>query len=426
MPGSARVWRPERTMRYLRYLRLFPFALAFTMLPAIAWSSNPTQGARAAAMGSAMTAVADDPSTMAFNPAGLVHLKNTHIYGGLTVLTLRSTFEDPQGRTEKTRSQMFYAPHLYLCSDFGLEKTTFGLGIFSPFGIGGRKWPETGLTRYASTESLIGTVVINPTIAFRPLPGLSIGGGIDYLFAQGTAKRRLDQSALGASDGSLEFEADGGGWGFNVGVLYAFSDQFSLGASYRSRVNVEQKGKMRVRHIAPALQPLFGGDAFTTDAETTLRFPDVISIGLSFRPTRKWTIGVEVERIDWSRFSQTRIDLKHEVPAAGLTDVSSDAGWKSSWVYKLGWEHRLTDRFCLRGGYVYATSPVPDRTLSPDNPDSDQHNLSLGFGYKFGRFLVDAFYNITLFESREVSNPILSGRYENNIHTAGFSLGFSF
>jgi long-chain fatty acid transport protein len=413
-------------MRTHRLLRFLPLFLIVSIFPAIAWTSNPTQGARAAGMGGALTAVAGDPSAIAFNPAGLTQLKLTNIYGGLSALTLRSTFEDPQGGSEETRSQIFFAPHLYFCSDFGIKNTQFGFGIFSPFGIGGRKWPESGITRYVSTESLIATVVVNPTIAFQPWPGFSIGGGANYLFAQGTSKRKLDQSALGASDGSLEFEADGGGWGFNLGVLYFLSDNFSLGAAYRSRVKVEQKGKVTVQNIAPALQPLFGGGMYKTDAATTLRFPDLISAGLAFRPTKRWTIGIDVERLDWSQFSRIHIDLANEVPEAGLTDIYSDAGWKTSWRYKIGLEHLVTERFCLRGGYVYATSPVPAHTLSPDNPDSDNHNLSLGFGYKFKKIHVDTFYNITLFEDRQVVNPVLSGRYGNRIHTAGFSLWYNF
>jgi long-subunit fatty acid transport protein len=57
---------------------------------------------------------------------------------------------------------------------------------------------------------------------------------------------------------------------------------------------------------------------------------------------------------------------------------------------------------------IRSKSPVPDRTLSPDNPDSDQHNLAIGFGYKTGKFVIDLFYNIGIFVDRKVTNPILS------------------
>jgi long-chain fatty acid transport protein len=122
----------------------------------------------------------------------------------------------------------------------------------------------------------------------------------------------------------------------------------------------------------------------------------------------------------------TSFDLEREVPEAGLVDVSMNLDWASSWFLKFGLEHALTESVSLRGGYVYATSPVPDSTLSPDNPDSDQHNFAFGIGYKFNRYVIDAFYNFNFFADREVTNPILSGKYENIIHTLGFSLGYRF
>ena len=402
------------------------FILVLVFIPLTPHASNPTQGAKASAMGTAVVAIADDPSAIAHNPAGLTQLKGTHMYGGATALTIQSTFEDPQDQSERTRFQIFVPLHQYISSDLGLENMAFGLGIFSPFGIGGRKWRDTGLTRFVSTDSLIATVDVNPTFAWSPAPGFSLGVGVDYLHALGKSKRKLDQSAFGAPDGRFEFKGDGGGWGFNLGALYAVSEKVSLGAAYRSRVNVRQKGRVTLKDIAPPLQPLFGGSEFSTDAETTLHFPHIVSTGVAFRPTKRWTIGFDVEWTDWSRFSKSRVDIEREVPAAGFTDVPVDTGWGTSWFFKFGLEHALTERVSLRGGYVYVNGPVPDRTLSPDNPDSDQHNFALGFGYKTGKYVIDAFYNVTFLADREVTNPILSGKYENMIHAVGFSLGYRF
>ncbi len=389
-------------------------------------ASNPTQGAKAAAMGTAVVAIADDPSAISHNPAGLANLRGTHTYGGITAVSIKSTYENPQGQSEKTQFQVFLPFHLYLCSDLGIENMTLGLGIFSPFGIGGRRWHNTGLTRFVSTDSFIGTIDVNPTFAWRPFSGFSLGLGVDYIHANGKSKRKLDQSFLGAVDGRFKFKGDGGGWGFNLGALYAVSEKISLGAAYRSRVNVRQEGTVTLKDIAPALQPLFGGSRFKTDAETTIHFPADVSAGVAFRPTKRWTLGLDVEWTDWSRFSRSRLDIEREVPAAGFTDASVDLGWGSQWLIKFGVEHVLSEKLSLRGGYVYGKSPVPERTLSPDNPDSDQHNLAIGFGYKSKKYVIDVYYNATLYSDRKVTNPILSGKYENFTHALGISLGYRF
>jgi long-subunit fatty acid transport protein len=69
---------------------------------------------------------------------------------------------------------------------------------------------------------------------------------------------------------------------------------------------------------------------------------------------------------------------------------------------------------------------VPDRTLSPDNPDSNQHNFAFGIGYKISKITLDGFYNAGLNVDRSVNNAILSGKYKNIIHSFGINLGQRF
>jgi len=387
-------------------------------------ASNPADGAKAASMANAFVAIADDPSAIYHNPAGITSLQGTHIYGGVSGVNISTKYESPSGASEKNKPHTFIIPNLFITSDFKQKDMVFGLGIFSPYGIGGRTYSEWGLTRYVSTESFIGTVAINPTFAWKPTPTLSFGVGVDYVFAKGNSKRMVDQSALGAPDGKFEFEGSGGGWGFNVGLLYTLTDKVNLGLTYRSRVDVKQRGTVKLEGIAPPLRPLFGGAAYETDAETTLHFPDNISFGLAFRPAEKWTIGLDVEWNDWRRFSKSRLDIEQEVPAAGFTDASVDLEWKYQWFLKFGGEYMLNEKIFLRGGYLYSMSPVPDRTLSPDNPDSNQHNFSFGIGYKTGNITIDSLYNAGFNVDRKVSNSILSGNYKNFIHSFGINFGY--
>jgi len=409
-----------------KVLWLLILSLLTLLVPQSVYPSNPTQGAKAAGMGTAVVAIADDLSAICYNPAGLVNLRGTYTYVGITSVLIKTIYENPQGQSEKTRFQVFSPFHLYLSSDLGVENMAFGLGIFSPFGIGGRKWDGEGLTRYVSTESLIGTLALNPTVALRVLPELSIGVGLDYYYAYVRSKRKLNQSAMASPDARFKFTADGGGVGFNMGLLYKASEQLILGLAYRSRVNVDMKGAVLLKEIALPLQSVFGGYQFKTDAETTYHFPNMVNVGISFRPTKRWTLGFEVEWVDWQVFSRSHLDLAREVPEAGFTDVSMDFGWKSGWLIKFGTEYLLNETFSLRGGYVYSKSPVTERTLSPDNPDADQHNLAIGVGYKSGGLRIDIFYNLGIFEERKVTNPILSGKYETLIHSLGLSLGYQF
>lgn len=57
--------------------------IALLLLPDLAFAGGPVHGAKGSAMGTAFVAVSDDPSAIAYNPAGLTQLSGTNIYGGL-------------------------------------------------------------------------------------------------------------------------------------------------------------------------------------------------------------------------------------------------------------------------------------------------------------------------------------------------------
>jgi long-chain fatty acid transport protein len=412
---------------WARLVGFFAVAAGFACLaPGFCFAGAPVLGAKAAGMGTAFVAVADDPSAIAYNPAGLAGFRGTHIYGGATAVIPSSKYESPSGDSEESEFQVFFPPHLYVSSDLHSEDLAVGLGIFSPFGIGGLKWSDTGLTRYASTESLIATLAVNPAVAYRVSPSLSVGFGVFYMYGLNSAERMVNQSAVGAGDARYRLEADGGGFGFNLGLLVTPCEALSLGFAYRSRTNVDQSGTVKVRNIAPALQPLFGGSRFKTDVETTLHFPEDATAGVAFRPTERLTLTADVEWVNWSRFSRYDLDFEHEVPAAGFTDVSIPLDWHDSWLFKAGGEYKINPSYALRFGYAYVTTPVPEHTLSPDNPNADQHNLCIGFGYASNGLVVDAFYNPDFFVGRKVHNSILSGKYESFAQYVGLSVGYGF
>ncbi|MGA8239381.1 MAG: outer membrane protein transport protein, partial [Desulfobacterales bacterium] len=175
-----------------RVISLFLITLVFVLLPCHVRAATPVHGAKAAGMGTAFAAVADDPSAIVHNPAGLGFQKGTKLYAGVTGVVTNSSITDSFGQKEKTDFRVYYPPHLYVTSDLNTEKIVAGIGIFSPFGIGGRNWPEQGLTRYLSSESLIATLAANPTVAWRVYPSLSFACGMVYLWSYDRMEQRVD------------------------------------------------------------------------------------------------------------------------------------------------------------------------------------------------------------------------------------------
>jgi len=398
----------------------------FLFLPDISSAATQIHGAKAAGMGTAFVAIADDLSAMVYNPAGLTLSKGTNVYTGATAIMGSSDYKSPSGASEDTEFQVFFPPHLYISSDFDMQDKVLGLAIFSHFGIGGRKWDQSGLTRYADTESFISTMAVNPTFAWEIKPGLSIGFGVFYMYSKNEAERMINQSLAGAGDAKFSLDVDGGGWGYNLGILVTPSKKFSYGIAYRSGVKVDLSGDVKLENIAPALHPLFGGSHFKTDAHISMDFPAIMSLGFAYRPTDKLTFGLDVERVAWSSFDKQNLDIENEVPGAGFSDTSMILDWKDIWMFKIGVQYQVNDRISLRTGYAYSETFAPEHTLSPGCPDSDKHNLSIGLGYGIKNWVVDTFYTATFYEDRTVNNSILSGEYESFDHYIGVSIGYRF
>lgn len=402
-------------------------AVAAALLSSAASAGGPVHGARAAAMGTAFVGLADDPSAFAYNPAGLALLNPVrHAYGGATLVMPATDYRSPTGLEESTEFQAFAPPHLYYLPEASHPDWRFGLGVFAPFGVGGRKWSSNGLTRYASTESLIGTLALNPTLAGRLAPGLLAGFGLDLMLVKSLSRLRTDQSLLGAGEGMVKIKGSGAGLGFNLGLLYAPSEDWSLGAAYRSKIRVRLKGDLHLRNLAPPLQPLFGGAAFNTDISSSLTFPDILSLGVAYKGLRDVTLTFDAEQIRWSSFRDQKLNLEQEVPPVA-TDTRTPLFWRNVWTLRAGLELRLSGTTALRAGYAYVPSPTPERTLSPAAPDSTMHHFSIGVGRKLGDGLsLDFFYTIGLAGKRSVNNVILSGSYRNTTHYAGLSITHAF
>ncbi|MFQ5354684.1 MAG: OmpP1/FadL family transporter, partial [Thermodesulfobacteriota bacterium] len=231
-------------------LRFIVMIVVLLCLPVRSMAGGPVHGARAAGMGTAFVALADDPSAILFNAAGIASIRGTEIYGGNTVLTINSDYLDKAGRTEETDFNIFTTPHLYITTDLGRDNITIGLGVYAPFGIGGRSWPLNGLTKFTSTRAEIATLSVNPTVAIKVTPQIMVGAGLDYMGAYSLAEKMLDQGIFGAGDGKLRLKGYGYGLGFNAGAIVRLK-KLNVGLAYRSEIEVDIEGQLEMEAIAP-------------------------------------------------------------------------------------------------------------------------------------------------------------------------------
>lgn len=407
-------------------MHLLPIAALTFSLAAVSHAGGPMHGAKATGFATAFTALADDPSAIMYNPAGLMLGSGARFMGGVTYMNFKSTYEPDAGEDADSVYHPFFPPHLFADSDLPWGNWRFGLGVHAPYGSGGRVWGEDSSARYQSVENLISTIAVNPTVAWRVNPALSVGFGATAMRADLKMKKAIDQSFFGAKDAMVENEADGIGYGWNAGILFCPSEAVRLGFTYRSKVKVEMEGDLILSSIAPPARPLFGGASFKSPMETTINFPDVYNVGVAWFPREDLTIVSDIEWTQWSSLDEVGIDLEREVPAANFGDTTERLAWNDVWMLKVGaqWEAKKWVR--LRGGYAYVQTYVPGGTLAAGNPEANQHNFSVGGGVDLGRTTLDAFYSLGLFEDRLVDNPVASGEFKNVAHYAGLSITAAF
>ena len=80
----------------LRFWIFIEPVIIFIIFPSVALGhgfANYVHGAKSAAMGGAFTALADDPTAIFHNPAGILQLEGTHLTVGLTTFSPNSTFK---------------------------------------------------------------------------------------------------------------------------------------------------------------------------------------------------------------------------------------------------------------------------------------------------------------------------------------------
>lgn len=148
------------------------------------------QGAKAMAMGNAFAAQADDPSALAYNPAGIAFQKGTQVQlGSTTILVPQSDFQgttrlSPTATSEKANRDIFIAPTFYATTSMDSLPLSFGLGVnsFHPLA---KRWDTNSAFRDSIQSISVKPINFQPTVAYRfDDLKLAVAGGFDITYAQ--------------------------------------------------------------------------------------------------------------------------------------------------------------------------------------------------------------------------------------------------
>jgi long-chain fatty acid transport protein len=413
-----------------RHLGNLLVALLLGMSTRHSWANGfglPDQDAFATARGEAFVATADNASAIYYNPAGITQLTNNNIRGGLNSVYYEPTYQPPagqpnNGRTYYDSANFAYLPQLFYTYTASGAPLSFGLGIYAPYG-GNMSWPQNTGFRSVAISGNLKYITINPVVAVKLTPTLSIGGGAMFNYGDISMYQGLNRRAVPFTN-FFNFTGDGWSVGYNAGVLWQPYEKLSFGATFRSSTSLNFQGNTDFQYIGNGYNK-----PAQRDASAIFTFPLTTVFGVSYRPTPKWNLEFDANYTGWNSFDTVTIEQSPPpVKRPFNQNVTVNLDWQASWMYEFGATRYFDNGWHVSGGYVFNENSVPDTYYSPLVADLNRNFFSLGTGFSGKRFNFDLAYQLGFAFKRDVTGsqpPVNAISGTSGGHPADGTYGFS-
>ena len=385
-------------------------------------------------------AVAENASTIFFNPAGMTQLQAREVSAGLSLVRPSFKFTD-QGSSAGVLSgnaqdagDWAALPNAYL--SWALNKDLYvGVGMGAPFGLV-TEYNRDWIGSAHSIKFDIKTININPSIAWRVNEKVSLGFGLNWQRMEAEYVRRagIITAPLPLASTFATLDADDDSWGWNVGALFNLSDVTKVGVSYRSKIKHELKGSLQFSGTAANLHPLTTGVSASADVE----LPDTFILSLSHKLDSRWELLGDVSWTGWS--SVDKVDIMRTSGLLLGTPLEKaqtlDTDFQDTWRVALGANYQLSDAWKLKFGVAFDETPVknPEKRLT-SLPDNDRIWFSFGGQWKPTKAAaIDMGVSYLHVDDTKINNGsasdpskgLVKGEYDSSVWILGAQYSMSF
>lgn len=406
----------------------------------------------------------DNATAIYYNPAGIALSKGTHIFVDGTLALRWASYERPLTAVNSVqradpdapypapgsndgKATLFngiMAPFVGATSDFGTDFIYGGLALYFPFG-GSAVWDKNpafsgsddfpgavdGVQRWYSVDGSIRSMYITGALGFNIKKiGLSLGVSGSAIRSEVVTLRARNSDG---TDDLLTTDASGNpilkegrsyvdvnGWqgGFALGAVYNVlkKDKVWIGASYTSQPNVV--GGMT---LTGDLNNTLGlAEPSTTPVELTQTLPEIIRLGVRYRPVEKVELRLFGDYTRWSVFDkQCLLDANVEGrscsfegednalddpenfggPGEGAVGVTQHLPryWRDAGGVRLGVSYWFLPQLETYIGTGFDSSAVPLETLDPALMDMNKISVSLGARWQIIKHLALSLTSTELF-----------------------------
>ncbi len=380
-----------------------------------------TQGPVSTGMAGAFTGVANDASSVFYNPGALaLNAKNSVMLGGSLIMP-QSSFLSPYNGNVNQEKQLFtpfFGYATYKISDH----LSAGLGVNTPFGLG-TEWAESWEGKFITQKIDLTAISVQPTLSYKINDMLSVGAGFVYTRGAVEIRKAVPVSSSSSSYGGAELKGSGNGFGYNLGVMGKFGEDFSAGLNFRSSVNIDvEEGDAVFSNIPSSLTSNFPSP---TKFNSELTLPYSLTLGLAYNFYERFLVTAEIGLTGWSSFDTLAFDF----PSKASLNTRSPRKYEDVFVYRLGAQYTLSPKIAARAGVAYDTTPVQDGYVSPELPDADKVLGSVGMTFNATEKLgITASYTYENLMERVGTNKEanFTGTYKTIIHVIGVGVHYNF
>lgn len=370
--------------------RVFPMAVILWLaLPAAADAAafdQPDFSASAAGVSNAYTALADDASAMAYNPAGIAWQDGIGAMAGAAIPYRDSSAKITGGIAPDTAIPG-NASHVYLTwmprdRDYG-----FGIGVTTPYAMDST-WGDTTFSGAASNTRLF-TFRTSVDGIYAISSSMAVAAGMDWYYTQ-----------LDLKNGSANFSGtDAGSFGGHASWLWRPMPSWSLGAMFRlgSKLSIDSKS-----------------DAGRADVQ----LPNEARFGIGYNLTDGVRLEIDGRWTGWS-------DLTDMNVVGGAAAQTNTLNMEDTFAAMTGITWTWRENSQLRFGYAFDQGANKDAGFNARLADANSHRFSLGMGGDMFGVHADLAYAYTYFPDRTVTGTF-AGTYRDRKQVVAISIGKSF
>lgn len=364
-------------------------------------------GSRALSMGGAFVGLADDFSTIFWNPAGMSQFSSRYLgFYGTDVIPSGSYLlqvPTPEGLLNLVDAKMqsqHYLSGLLAYYQPVTESLVAGIGLYVPSGLGA-SWDGEDFRNYSNDQayewkSKVGVVTLSPGVSYTINDMVSVGAALNINYGMFSLKRWAGMITIETSDPPIDFdlgqyEMDLKGWGFGAtfGVLVKINETLSAGATLRTPSRIKFSGDISISNIE-LLDYRPSSEAETESPHLSL--PLWIAAGVAFRPLSGLTLTGDLQWTRWSTLDQIELNFIDPFWSGFMIESQGNImhlEWKDALQVRFGAEYMLREDLAVRAGYYYDPTPAPAETMNVLLPSYTFNAFTIGVGYSLNDLVID-------------------------------------